>query len=124
MEKLFSYGTLQNKQVQEETFGRMLAGTADALRGYRVSTVRIRDAEVIRKSGLEHHPILIKTGDPQDSVPGTVFEVSVEELERSDRYEVEEYVRIEEVFDSGTSAWVYVAAEKNGGRAGSLRGRA
>jgi hypothetical protein len=42
MPKLFSYGTLQQEDVQLTTFGRRLAGVADSLVGYRQSMVRDR----------------------------------------------------------------------------------
>lgn len=32
--RLFSYGTLQQENVQRATFGRLLDGTPDALMGY------------------------------------------------------------------------------------------
>ena len=35
MENLFSYGTLQYRKVQIETFGRILNGTNDILIGYK-----------------------------------------------------------------------------------------
>ncbi|WP_225316911.1 gamma-glutamylcyclotransferase [Legionella longbeachae] len=40
-----------------------------------------------------------------------VFDVSKEELERADEYEVEDYKRIQVKLASGLSAWVYVQAE-------------
>jgi len=36
MEQLFSYGTLQNVEVQLETFGRELTGSKDHLLGYQL----------------------------------------------------------------------------------------
>ena len=43
-------------------------------------------------------------------VPGTVFEVTEDELKQSDAYEVDAYKRVETVLASGKSAWVYVEA--------------
>ncbi|WP_412850808.1 hypothetical protein ACL0VS_01630 [Chryseobacterium sp. PMSZPI] len=48
---LFSYGTLQKKQVQLETFGRVLQGEKDILSGYKLNMLEITDIEVLRKSG-------------------------------------------------------------------------
>ena len=45
---LFSYGTLQQEDVQLATFGRRLEGRADALPGYATSLLEIRDAEVVK----------------------------------------------------------------------------
>lgn len=117
MERLFSYGTLQFDQVQQETFGRLLKGEKDTLTGYALSEVRIRDEAVIVTSGKEFHPILKHTGNPDDKVEGTVFEITAEELAQADRYEVEEYVRVAAEFASGKTAWAYVCAETEKKRA-------
>ncbi|WP_428023911.1 hypothetical protein [Arcobacter sp.] len=55
MEKLFSYGTLQMKNVQKETFGRILEGVKDTLVGYVLSEVKIKNKTVIEKSGTDIH---------------------------------------------------------------------
>ncbi|TMP26114.1 UDP-N-acetylmuramate--alanine ligase [Pseudoalteromonas rubra] len=112
MEALFSYGTLQQTQVQLDTFGRLLNGQADALVGYRVGLVKITDPDVLKSSGKEHHPILIYTADEADQVEGTVFAISEQELLRADSYEVDDYVRQKAVLKSGESCWIYAASEK------------
>ncbi len=70
MTKLFSYGTLQQENVQLATFGRKLTGDKDSLIGYRIGEIEITDADVIAKSGKTHHPMLIKTNSPHDLVNG------------------------------------------------------
>jgi hypothetical protein len=45
-EYLFSYGTLQKEKVQIDLFGRILAGSNDVLKGYRVSTIEITDENI------------------------------------------------------------------------------
>lgn len=55
---LFSYGTLQQTNVQLATFGRELTGVSDSLVGYEQSLVAIADPEVVRASGKTHHPII------------------------------------------------------------------
>lgn len=109
-EKLFSYGTLRYDSVQQATFGRKLQGAADTLEGYQLSQVRINDPHVIAASGDAVHPILIATDDENHKVEGIVFDVSAEELELADRYEVADYKRIEVLLASGVRAWVYVSA--------------
>jgi hypothetical protein len=109
-ERLFSYGTLQLESVQRSTFGRTLTGTADALLGFEQSTMKIEDPGVVATSGQTHHPIARFTGRGSDSVPGTVFEISVEELQHADRYEVASYKRVAVTLRSGLRAWVYVDA--------------
>ena len=108
MPLLFSYGTLQQEDVQLATFGRRLAGAADALVGYRQSMVKIDDPEVVRTSGKTHHPIVAFTGKGEDRVPGALFEISDAELAHADAYEVGAYVRVEAKLASGLEAWVYV----------------
>ena len=79
MEKLFSYGTLQNIEVQLETFGRELTGNEDHLVGYRLELVEITDPAVLEISGERQHPIALATCDVRDSIKGMVFEISAEE---------------------------------------------
>jgi gamma-glutamylcyclotransferase (GGCT)/AIG2-like uncharacterized protein YtfP len=110
MPKLFSYGTLQQEDVQLATCGRRLQGAADALVGYRQSMVAIDDPEVVRTSGKTHHPIVAFTGQGEDRVAGAVFELTDAELAHADAYEVAAYVRVEAPLASGLEAWVYVDA--------------
>lgn len=108
--RLFSYGTLQQENVQLETFGRRLRGQADALPGYARTMVRITDPEVIATSGAAFHPIVAPSGAPADEVEGTVFEITAEELAAADAYEVSDYKRIGVRLKSGLEAFVYIAA--------------
>ena len=108
-ERLFSYGTLQKVEVQMASFGRVLNGHADTLPGWRQAMVEITDADVIAKSGKTHHPIVLP-GRRDDSVTGTVFEITAEELAAADRYEVADYKRVSVTLASGLTAWVYVKA--------------
>jgi gamma-glutamylcyclotransferase (GGCT)/AIG2-like uncharacterized protein YtfP len=107
-ERLFSYGTLQQENVQLATFGRLLEGTPDALVGFAVQLVEIRDPQVIAASGKTHHPGVVRSGRPADRVAGTVFEITPAELAAADAYEVYEYERVEAELASGRRAWVYV----------------
>ena len=108
MENLFSYGTLQQKKVQLDTFGRPLEGKRDVLQEYCISQIKIKDKSIIKLSGKEIHPILIFTGNIKDEVEGTVFRINFSELLMADRYEVDNYSRVEAILQSGTKAWVYV----------------
>ncbi|MFM2482185.1 gamma-glutamylcyclotransferase family protein [Celerinatantimonas sp. YJH-8] len=112
MEMLFSYGTLQLENVQKETFGRLLTGTKDVLLGYVLSEIRIKDQDVIQKSGTDIHPILKYTGINSDQVEGTIFQITEDELHQADTYEVDEYTRIKGNFKSGISAWIYADASQ------------
>lgn len=113
LDALFSYGTLQQKQVQLDTFGRELTGKSDSLSGFVVSEVEIKDQQVIASSGTNMHPILIPSKQNHEPIEGTVFFVSNDELNQADEYEVDDYRRIKVTLDSGTEAWIYAAAEND-----------
>ncbi|OIN83512.1 gamma-glutamylcyclotransferase family protein [Francisella sp. TX07-6608] len=110
MELLFSYGTLQQEEVQLSVFGRKLVGQKDSLKGYIVSEVEILDQRVIKVSGKKYHPILKKTENILDEVHGTIFELTTNEIKLSDKYEVDSYVRKKVTLNSGNSAWIYTEA--------------
>jgi hypothetical protein len=107
---LFSYGTLQQEDVQLATFGRRLEGRADALPGYATSLLEITDADVIATSGKVHHLIARPTGNRADEVAGMAFRITPAELAAADTYEVAAYKRIAVWLKSGLAAFVYVAA--------------
>ncbi|SFC01421.1 Gamma-glutamyl cyclotransferase, AIG2-like [Marinospirillum celere] len=108
---LFSYGTLQQKKVQLANFGRELKGEPDLLPGYQVGEIRITDERVLRESGKAIHPILRYTGNPEDEVSGSVFELTAAELEQADDYEVSDYKRVSATLKSGRLCWIYAAAD-------------
>ena len=107
-EFLFSYGTLQLEAVQQATFRRLLTGKPDVLAGFELRPLPIEDEYVIAVSGKSEHSIAAFTGRDSDTIAGTVFEVSAEELHQADEYEVEPCRRISVVLQSGRRAWVYV----------------
>ncbi len=108
MENLFSYGTLQDDAVQLSTFGRRLLGRPDVLSRYREGRVPFLTATTtIAISG--YHLNAEFTGHESDSIAGTVFQITTEELEDADTYEATaNYKRIRVELHSGTQAWVYV----------------
>jgi hypothetical protein len=109
-EFLFSYGTLQLVAVQMATFGRQLTGTRDVLPGFEETLLEIEDQATVSLSGKTHHAIAKFTGRPSDTVFGTVYAVTADEIQRADKYEVAEYQRVAVVLQSGIRAWVYVDA--------------
>ena len=108
MPKLFSYGTLQQENVQLATFGRRLAGQADRLTGFVQTEIKIEDPDVVRASGKTYHPMLVFTNRSEDCVSGTVFDITDAELAQADDYEVDDYQRVAVTLNSGLQAWVYV----------------
>ena len=109
-EFLFSYGTLQLEPVQMATFGRQLAGTSDALRGFELVLLKIEDQTVVAISGTAHHTMAKFTGRASDVVSGTVFAVTSDEIQNADKYEVPAVKRVAVVLQSGVRAWAYVDA--------------
>ena len=100
--RLFSYGTLQQSDLQKTLFGRELPGHPDRLPGYHLATLPITDPDVIAASGTAEHPI--------DHIDGTVLQLTDAELVAADAYEVDDYSRSLVTLASGVSAWVYAAS--------------
>jgi len=100
MPQLFSYGSLQQTEVQMAAFGRALPGKNDELVGFELQVVRHVDkqlANVVRCERIESR------------VPGMVFEISEQELLAADAYErADAYARIAAPLASGVDAWMYV----------------
>ena len=97
-EQLFTYGTLQNEEVQQAVFRRKLVGDFDALPGYQLATELVAG----------RYPLIERGHDDMTKVRGMVFEVSGEELRMADAYEGGAYKRIKVTLDSGKPAWVFV----------------
>lgn len=102
MEYLFTYGTLQDPQVQEYIFGRFLKGMPDALLGFK----KMENAVYGR------YPLVLQTNNYQDKVNGQVYEVTEDDLKKADIYETSAYKRKKFPLESGGTAWVYVENSK------------
>ncbi len=107
---LFSYGTLQQEEVQRGSFGRSLDGTPDVLPGFATSWVTITDPAVLALSGTAVHPVVARSDDEAAQVAGTLLRLTAEELAAADLYEVDDYRRVLVRLASGTQAWVYLQA--------------
>ncbi|MEO8369096.1 MAG: gamma-glutamylcyclotransferase family protein [Candidatus Solibacter sp.] len=116
MPLLFSYGSLQQPDVQRSTFGRLLQGYADELPEYEPSLVEIEDVTAAAAaSGATHYANVTFNGRSDSRVSGTVFEVSDVELAAADGYEkIANYRRIAATLASGTQAWLYVDGRPSG----------
>ncbi len=108
-ENLFSYGTLQKKNVQLELFGRLLNGTKDFLKGYKLSSIEIKDESFLSKGEQKYQLTAILSKDNTDIIEGIVFEISEEELLLADKHEPDNYKRVKIVLQSGKEAWIYIA---------------
>ena len=108
MPLLFSYGSLQQDDVQRSTFGRLLDGRPDELIGFDLSQVTIDDPAVAAGIGRTHHANVVRAAGDGHRVRGMAFEITDEELDRVDVYEAEfSYERIPALLASGVEAWVY-----------------
>jgi hypothetical protein len=109
MPLLFSYGTLQQADVQLSTFGRLLRGRGDELPGFEPSSVKIEDPRVVATTGRTHHANVTFNGREDSRVSGTVFEITDAELAAADRYEeIAAYRRVAVTLASGERVWVYI----------------
>jgi gamma-glutamylcyclotransferase (GGCT)/AIG2-like uncharacterized protein YtfP len=109
MPRLFSYGSLQQEEVQVSTFGRKLEGQKDLITGYEPSLLKIADPAVAARLGKTHHDNISPTGDDWSNVQGTVFEITDAELAQADKFEEQyAYKRVNVTLASGNEAWVYV----------------
>ncbi len=95
---LFSYGSLQQQEVQLSLYKRVLKGNEDQLKGFKLTEELLYD----------QYPIIIETNDNTDLISGFVFEITLEELKFTDEYEGEHYRRIQVKLESGREAWCYV----------------
>lgn len=108
MEKLFSYGTLQDEAVQLSTFGRRAEGHRDSLVGYRLTEIPI-DNPKHAINGQTHYRNIQFTGSDTDVVEGICLSVNAEEFQQVDNYERDaNYERLVVQLRSGVSAWVYL----------------
>ena len=64
MIKLFTYGTLQHTDIQEDLFGRRLVGTPETLVGYALQEIQIEE-----EFGVIQYPIITATQNPEDRTP-------------------------------------------------------
>ena len=109
MPLIFSYGSLQEEDVQRSTFGRRLNGERDELVGFEQSWVKIEDPQVVAKIGKTHHANVALTGQQSSRVTGMVFETTDAELQAVDEYETAfAYHRVSTTLASGKQAWVYL----------------
>ena len=109
-ENLFSYGTLQQENVQLKIFGRHLHGIKDILIGYMLSPIEIKDEAFLSKGEEKIQTTVILSNNDNDMIDGSVFLLSEEELLLADNYEPDNYKRIQVELVSGKRAWIYAAA--------------
>lgn len=107
---LFSYGTLGDRKVQQQLFGREVETVEDRLDGFRIETIEITDPSIIEMSGIDRHPILRRSHGGK-GISGLALRLSATDLIAADRYEAAEYRRIKVTLASGRKSFVYVRRE-------------
>tara|TARA_R110000796_G_scaffold37722_4_gene95312 strand:- start:210829 stop:211143 length:315 start_codon:yes stop_codon:yes gene_type:complete len=95
---LFSYGSLQNYEIQIALYNRKLVGFEAILFGYKISKQKIEG----------QYLIIYQTQDLNDRITGMVYEISDNELLKTDDYEGDFYKRVQIKLESGITAWCYV----------------
>jgi gamma-glutamylcyclotransferase (GGCT)/AIG2-like uncharacterized protein YtfP len=103
MEQIFSYGTLQSKEIQMQVFNKLLTGTPDQLAGYK-----LKDLQIEEEFGIEDYFVATPSENPSDTVDGIVYSISSADLAKADQFESNAYKRVEITLKSGTVAWIYI----------------
>ncbi len=76
------------------------------LKGYKTSSIEIKDESFLSKDEEKYRWIAIPSTDNKDFIEGTVLEVTEEELLLADIYEPVDYRRIKVVLESGKKSWI------------------
>ncbi len=103
MEYIFSYGTLQSKEIQMQVFNKLLVGTSDDIMGYK-----LKDLKIEEEFGMTDYFVAIPSENPNDSINGIAFAVSNIDLAKADLFESNSYKRVQITLHSGKIAWIYV----------------
>nr|WP_315238221.1 gamma-glutamylcyclotransferase family protein [uncultured Flavobacterium sp.] len=103
MEQIFSYGTLQSKEIQMQVFNKLLTGTPDQLTGYK-----LKDLQIEEEFGIEDYFVATPSENSSDAVDGIVYSISSADLAKADQFESNAYKRVEITLKSGIVAWIYI----------------
>ncbi|MBE8726934.1 gamma-glutamylcyclotransferase family protein [Flavobacterium hungaricum] len=103
MEHLFSYGTLQSKEIQMQVFNKLLTGKNDQLLGYK-----LKDLQIEEEFGMADYFVAIPSENHEDFIKGKVFELTSFDLAKADQFESNAYKRIQIKLKSGIIAWIYI----------------
>ncbi|OXG08442.1 gamma-glutamylcyclotransferase (GGCT)/AIG2-like uncharacterized protein YtfP [Flavobacterium araucananum] len=103
MEQFFSYGTLRSKEIQMRVLNKILTGTPDHLISYK-----LKDLKIEEEFGMADYHVAIASENPADSIKGTVFKISNDDLAKIDLFESNAYKRVQVTLKSGIVAWIYI----------------
>ncbi len=99
---MFTYGTLQDPQVQLYVFDKILEGDVDFLLGFKW----------YKNAVYGRYPLVKPTSNPKEMVKGVAYKVTKADLLRCDVYETSAYQRKKFILKSGKEAWVYIENSK------------
>lgn len=103
MEQLFSYGTLQSKEIQMQVFNKILTGTPDQLTGYK-----LKDLKIEEEFGMTDYFVAMPSENMSDFIKGIVYTISTKDLAKADLFESNAYKRVQIKLKSGVIAWIYI----------------
>ncbi len=106
---VFSYGALQNEELQRSVLGRVFPSEAAILPGFHADYAEMADPRFAELTGTSIHAVLRRTDDPRDKVIGKVFRLTEDELDAADQFQVLMFRREQVVLEGGRTAWVYLS---------------
>lgn len=106
---VLTYGILNLESVQMKIYGKELKSSSDVLNGYKLNSVELKDANLIEDTGTNTIQIARNTKDENDTIEAYVFEITGEELMKTDNYLFTNFKRVSETSQKGLNVWVYVS---------------
>lgn len=98
--KLFTYGTLQIKDVQKWLWGEEKEGTPARLEGFKTIT----NGQI---------PFMFPTNDKSDVIDGQVYEINYDQIINTNHYEGPAYRLVGNIKTAdGNTVWAYLLARK------------
>ena len=95
---LFVYGTLLDEKIRRAVLGRPAPLTPGKLQGFSMSSLTIDGTA---------YPVLVEDPSSNETIEGGYFEITDQELEKTDAYETSVYSRKQVLLKDGVKAWVY-----------------
>lgn len=106
---LFFYDRFKSPGLQLQHYGRKLSGTQDTLSGYALNNSMINGFSMTENGESTMSCMAIKSKESGDKITGMVYEVTGEELVRTDQLSDPNSKRVLATTDSGVEVWVYIA---------------
>lgn len=105
---LFSYGSLNSKELQLQHYGRIVHGSADILSGYTLYDTKINQYSTSTIKEIIPIKIARKSAEKSAQIEGMVLEITGEELVKTDKLVASDSKRVLVTTDTGTEAWLYI----------------